>query len=164
MYLEYAPKGFVKKASDVPDNDAINDDHQKDGDSKEQVLEQQQRQIFVKNLNFDTREEQLQQVFQECFTGKSKDEKVKAVTIIRKADTGQSRGYGFVEMSTEAAAKKAVKRLQNFLLDDHAIKLSLSTKAITETEQQQKKDKVLKKRKANEMTPTEEADMENEEV
>ena len=59
--------------------------------------------------------------------------KVKAVTIIRNSETGQSRGYGFVEMSTQEAAKKAIKRLQNFLLDDHALKLSLSTKAITES-------------------------------
>ena len=67
-------------------------------------------------------------------------------------------------MSDQDAAKKAVKRLQNFLIDDHAIKLSLSTKAITETEELKKKEKVLKKRKANEITPNEEADLENEEV
>ena len=67
-------------------------------------------------------------------------------------------------MSSQEAAKKAVKRLQNFLLDDHAIKLSLSTKAITESEEQQKKQKVLKKRKANEMQPSEEANIENEDV
>jgi multiple RNA-binding domain-containing protein 1 len=39
-----------------------------------------------------------------------------------------------------------VKKLQNFLLDDHAIKLSLSTKAVTAVEQEKKKEKVLKKR------------------
>ena len=90
--------------------------------------------------------------------------KVKAVTIIRNSETGQSRGYGFVEMSTQEAAKKAIKRLQNFLLDDHALKLSLSTKAITESIEQKKKEKVLKKRKANEIEQNEEAELENEEV
>ena len=44
------------------------------------------------------------------------------------------------------------------------MKLSLSTKAITETEEQKKKDKVLKKRKANEALPNDEADLENEDV
>jgi hypothetical protein len=39
-----------------------------------------------------------------------------------------------------------VKKLQNFLLDDHAIKLSLSTKAVTAVENEKKKEKVLKKR------------------
>lgn len=54
-----------------------------------------------------------------------------------------------------------MKRLQNFMLDDHAIKLSLSTKAITESEDKTKKEKVLKKRKAHD---TVEADLENEDV
>ena len=90
--------------------------------------------------------------------------KIKAVTIIRNSETGQSRGYGFVEMSTQEAAKKAIKRLQNFLLDDHALKLSLSTKAITESIEQKKKEKVLKKRKANEIEQNEEAELENDEV
>lgn len=94
-------------------------------------MDKQTRQIFVKNLNFETREEQMRQVFSEANTGGQ----VKAVTIIRNSESGLSRGYGFVEMSTEESAKKAVKRLQNFMLDDHAIKLSLSTKAITETEE-----------------------------
>lgn len=40
--------------------------------------------------------------------------------------------------------------MQNFLLDDHALKLSLSTKRITETEETQTKEKVLKKRTAKE--------------
>ena len=47
------------------------------------------------------------------------------------------------------------------MLDDHAIKLSLSTKAITESEDKAKKDKVLKKRKAHDAV---EADLDNEEV
>ena len=69
-----------------------------------------------------------------------------------------------MEMSSSKAAEKAVKRLQNMLVDDHAIKLSLSTKAITESEDKKKKDKVLKKRKANEADLNDEADLENEEV
>lgn len=46
-------------------------------------------------------------------------------------------------------------------MDDHAIKLSLSTKAITESEEKSKKEKVLKKRKAHDAV---EADLENEDV
>lgn len=164
IYLEYAPKGFVKKQTDTiadeGDIAAHLEELKASGDSKEDVMARQSRQIFVKNLNFETREEQLNEAFVDAKTGG----KVKAVTIIRKSDTGQSRGYGFVEMSTEEAAKKAVKRLQNFLLDDHAIKLSLSTKAITESEDKKKKEKVLKKRKANEVSPNAEAELENEDV
>ena len=67
-------------------------------------------------------------------------------------------------MKDQGSAKNAVKLLQNFLLDEHAIKLSLSTKAVTESEERKKKEKVLKKRKANEITPNDEADLENEDV
>ena len=51
---------------------------------KEVVSEKQSRQIFVKNLNFDTREEQLSQMFSDANIGGT----VKAVTIIRRSDTG----------------------------------------------------------------------------
>ena len=55
-----------------------------------------------------------------------------------------------------------MKKLQNVLLDDHALKLSLSTKAITKAEEEQKKSKVLKKRKADEMESTEQQIVESE--
>ena len=70
----------------------------------------------------------------------------KAVKIIRRSDNQLSRGYGFIEVESKEIAEKCVKKLQNFLLDDHAIKLSLSTKAVTTAETEKKKEKVLKKR------------------
>ena len=111
IYLEYAPKGFIKKTEKVedgPEEGSKNDQETMVNEELGEVTtEKQSRQIFVKNLNFETREEQLQQVFAEAKTGGQ----VKAVTIIRRTDTGQSRGYGFVEMSTKEAAQQAVKRL-----------------------------------------------------
>jgi multiple RNA-binding domain-containing protein 1 len=53
-------------------------------------------------------------------------------------------------------AEKAVKKLQNFLVDDHAIKLSLSTKAVTAQEKANEKAKVLKKRTHDEAEVPEE--------
>ena len=52
-------------------------------------------------------------------------------------------------METPEYATKAVKKLQNFSLDDHALKLSLAqkTKSISDYELQTKKDKLLGKRK-----------------
>ena len=64
-------------------------------------------------MNFDTREEQLEQVFNEAKTGG----RVKAVTIIRRSETGQSRGYGFVEFRDERDANEAVKRLDGRKID-----------------------------------------------
>lgn len=52
-------------------------------------------------------------------------------------------------METVEAAQKAIKKLQNFTLDEHALKLSIAQKAnsIEDLENQQKKSKLLKKRK-----------------
>ena len=50
--------------------------------------------------------------------------------------------------------------MQNFILDDHSLKLSLSKKAVTEAETKKKKDKLLKKRK----NPTKESVVESEEM
>ena len=62
IYLEYAPRGLVKKQKAVQEEEkegpADSDEEvANNGEDKEEVLERQQRQIFVKNLNFDTREE-----------------------------------------------------------------------------------------------------------
>ena len=86
---------------------------------------------------------------------------MKAVKIIRRADTQQSRGYGFVEVESQELAEKAVKKLQNTLVDDHALKLSLSTKQVTEHEETKKKEKVLKKRSHAE---TQESRVDDDEV
>lgn len=53
-------------------------------------------------------------------------------------------------METAESATRAIKKIQNFMLDDHAFKLSLAQKqsTITEQEQEIKKNKLLKKRVA----------------
>lgn len=52
-------------------------------------------------------------------------------------------------METGESAARAVKKLQNHILDDHALKLSLAQKqSIDSQEAQIKKDKLLKKRTA----------------
>jgi len=98
--------------------------------------EEKDRTIFVKNLNFGTTEEQLEQLFKEAKVGK-----VKAVKIIRKAETQLSRGYGFVEFESKKAAENAIKKLQNVMLDDHSLKLSISKKSSEKETQNAKKRK-----------------------
>ncbi len=56
--------------------------------------------IFVGNLDFNTREEELRQLF-EAYG------QVDRVSIMTDRDTGRSRGFGFVEMAN--ATKKARK-------------------------------------------------------
>lgn len=60
--------------------------------------------IYVGNLNYRVREEDLKQVMEEYGV-------VDSVKIIKDRETGKSKGFGFVEMPDEAAAKKAIEEL-----------------------------------------------------
>jgi RNA recognition motif-containing protein len=60
--------------------------------------------IYVGNLSFDVSEENLRQVF-EPFG------QVSSITIIKDKYSGQSRGFGFVEMPDRAQAQAAIESL-----------------------------------------------------
>jgi RNA recognition motif-containing protein len=73
--------------------------------------------IYVGNLSFDVREEDLQQLFQPFGT-------VSTVTIIKDKFTGQHRGFGFVEMAVDAEAQAAITGLNG--KDVHGRALSVN--------------------------------------
>jgi cold-inducible RNA-binding protein len=60
--------------------------------------------IFVGNLNFNTSEDELRQLF-EAYG------QVDRVSIMTDRDTGRSRGFGFVEMSSSEDGEKAIAAL-----------------------------------------------------
>jgi RNA recognition motif-containing protein len=60
--------------------------------------------IYVGNLSKDTSDEQLQNLFSEFGY-------IKSVKIIRDLFSGESKGFGFVEMPGAAEAQKAVNAL-----------------------------------------------------
>ncbi|QQR97265.1 MAG: RNA-binding protein [Sphingobacteriales bacterium] len=62
--------------------------------------------IYIANLNFSTKTESLQQLFESYG-------EVTSAKIITDRDTGRSRGFGFVEMSNEEEAQKAMDELNN---------------------------------------------------
>jgi RNA recognition motif-containing protein len=66
--------------------------------------------IFVANINFKTRKEDLEKSF-------AAFGQVNSVKIVRDRDTGRSKGYGFVEMENEDEGKKAIESLDNSQLD-----------------------------------------------
>lgn len=70
--------------------------------------------IYVSNLDFNVQEKDLQKLF-EPFG------EVTSSRIITDRDTGQSRGFGFVEMSSTEDANKAVAALNNQELNGRAI-------------------------------------------
>ena len=68
------------------------------------------RKLFVGNLSFSVGETELKQLFEQKGG-------VESVTVMRDLDTGRSRGFGFVEMSTEEAAQKAITELNAFAVE-----------------------------------------------
>ncbi|MBV9868891.1 MAG: RNA-binding protein [Abitibacteriaceae bacterium] len=62
------------------------------------------KKLFVGNLSYDTQSSDLDELFAQYGTVQSAD-------VINDRDTGQSKGFGFVEMSTEAEAQAAVAGL-----------------------------------------------------
>jgi RNA recognition motif-containing protein len=73
--------------------------------------------IFVGNLNFNTSEEQLRALF-------ATYGQVDRVSILTDRDTGRSRGFGFVEMTNEAEAEKAIAALNGANLDGRTLNVN----------------------------------------
>ena len=71
--------------------------------------------LFVGNIPYATTEEDLRDLF-----GRSGG-KVSSVRIITDFDTGRSKGYAFVEMSTPDEAQKVVQELNNFSIGGRSI-------------------------------------------
>jgi cold-inducible RNA-binding protein len=62
------------------------------------------KKIYVGNLSFQTTETDLSDMFGEFG-------RVESAKIITDRDTGRSKGFGFIEMSDDAAAEKAITLL-----------------------------------------------------
>jgi RNA recognition motif-containing protein len=60
--------------------------------------------VYVGGLSYSTTSESLGRYFAQCGT-------VQSATVITDRFSGQSRGFGFVEMSTEAEARAAIAKL-----------------------------------------------------
>ncbi len=75
------------------------------------------KKLFVGNLAYSTTEEQLRTMFAEIGP-------VASVALITDRMTGQSKGFGFVEMGTEEAARDAITKLNNRELNNRNITVS----------------------------------------
>lgn len=70
--------------------------------------------LFVGNLPFTTTDDILSQLFAQAGQTVS-------VNIIKDKYSGRSRGFGFVEMSTEEEAAKAIEMFNNYSLEGRNI-------------------------------------------
>ena len=72
--------------------------------------------IYVSNLSFNVQDEDLREFF-------TPYGEVTSAKIINDKLTGKSRGFGFVEMSDDEAAKKAIAELNEAMVDGRNIKV-----------------------------------------
>ena len=75
------------------------------------------RKLYVGNLPYSATEETLRETFSKCGD-------VDSATMITDRDTGQSKGFGFVEMSRDSEAQKAIQELNGSTLDGREIKVN----------------------------------------
>jgi RNA recognition motif-containing protein len=75
--------------------------------------------LFVGKLSFNTTDDSLRTLFEQYGT-------VESAQVAVDRDSNRSRGFGFVEMSEEADAKKAIEALDNTTFEDRTIVVSVA--------------------------------------
>ena len=75
------------------------------------------KRIYVGNLSYDATEEGLRSLFAQEGT-------VSEVKLMTDRETGRSRGFAFVEMSTDAEARGAIAQLNGRQLDGRSLRIS----------------------------------------
>ncbi|UCG71805.1 MAG: RNA-binding protein [Chromatiales bacterium] len=75
------------------------------------------RKLYVGNLPYSADQQSLEETFSQCGT-------VDSCNVITDRDTGQSRGFGFVEMSSDGEAQKAIQELNGFNMGGREIRVN----------------------------------------
>jgi RNA recognition motif-containing protein len=75
--------------------------------------------MYVSNLSFHTNDESLRTLFSEFGN-------VKSAKVITDRETGQSRGFGFVEMDVIAEGQTAMKSLNNKEIEGRALSVTVA--------------------------------------
>ena len=75
--------------------------------------------LYVGNLPYLTTDDDLRRLFSQAGT-------VASAAVIKDRDTGTSKGFGFVQMTTRAEAENAIKMLDNHPMGEHMLKVNLA--------------------------------------
>jgi len=73
--------------------------------------------LYVGNLAFSTTETGLNEIFAQCGT-------VDSCKLISDRDTGRSKGFAFVEMSTSSEAQAAIEKFNGQEIDGRSVKVN----------------------------------------
>jgi len=75
--------------------------------------------LYVGNLSYNTTDEDLRTLFSQAGT-------VSSVEVIKDRDSGRSKGFAFVEMSSQAEVESAIKAFNGYSLDNRQLKVSIA--------------------------------------
>jgi RNA recognition motif-containing protein len=75
--------------------------------------------LYVGNLSYSTTEQDLQELFGQAGT-------VVSATIIKDRETKRSKGFGFVEMSSQAEAENAIKMFNGYSLSNRELTVNIA--------------------------------------
>jgi RNA recognition motif-containing protein len=73
--------------------------------------------LYVGNLAYSVSEDDLRTLFAQAGA-------VVSVAVIKDRDSGMSKGFAFVEMSSQAEAQKAISMFNNFTVADRPMKVN----------------------------------------
>ena len=73
--------------------------------------------LYVGNLSFNTSSQELTELFGSVGT-------VQSANVIEDRETGRSRGFGFVEMSSQEEGQNAISQLDGKEVDGRALKVN----------------------------------------
>ncbi|HYV51353.1 MAG TPA: RNA-binding protein [Dongiaceae bacterium] len=75
--------------------------------------------LYVGNLSYATTEDDLRTLFEQAGA-------VESVTVIMDRETGRSKGFGFVEMGSNADAQKAISMFNGYVFQDRDLRVSVA--------------------------------------
>lgn len=73
--------------------------------------------MYVGNLAFSVTDGELEKLFSACGT-------VKSAQVITDRESGRSKGFGFVEMSSASEAEEAIEKFDGYELSGRTIKVN----------------------------------------
>lgn len=75
--------------------------------------------LYVGNLSYQTTEDDLRELFTQAGT-------VTSVALIKDRATGRSKGFAFVEMSSQSEVEEAIRMFNSYSLDDRQINVNIA--------------------------------------
>jgi cold-inducible RNA-binding protein len=75
--------------------------------------------LYVGNLSYNTTEEHVRELFSQAGN-------VTSVALIKDRTTGQSKGFAFVEMDSQASAQKAITMFKDYTMNDRPLSVSFA--------------------------------------